>query len=1053
MAGTQLYFDIMARDHASSVFNKVGAAADKLGQRTDRASKSHQSFGRAVRWAGGMVSMYGIGQFLRSSVQEYANAEAAQNKLANSYQRFPKMQSVALQSFKDLNTQLQMHTRFDDDDAAAMQANLARFDLTGKQVMKLTPLVADLAQVQGTDMVTAGDRLGKAMLGNTRALKSLGISYTSTGNRAKDMRNVVDLISKKVGGEAAKSADTAAVKMAILGNQWGELKEAVGTAALPGVTKLAEVAGPAMDDFGQAIRRNLPAIQQGFEDAWEAGSKLAGIGKSIWSGFTSIPEDTRQLLLALAGGTWAVGKLKGSALGQGIGSIFSAVKGMNVNAGVVNVNGKAGGLPGAGGGGKGSPGMPFMGGLLGAVTLIATGAVIFNAKQHLNDPRHPMPSPAPGPATIPGNAGRPVVSQGNRDSDWISTGKQNRALEAQSARLNLLARDWQGVNGKIRQASGSQVQWGEAAKQATMKGIGGVTAFGAAVKKVPTKKHTSIKADGADEARGKVKGLGGAIGGLKGKTVGVKESGAQPSTGRVKGLGGAIGGLKGKTVSVQVQNAQAVAALAQVTTALAAVQSKTAYVNIVTRKTGTAMATGGYISGPGTSTSDSIHIMASDGEFMQPADAVAHYGVGFMEAIRQRRFPKPKGYAKGGKISKAQRKAQAQDLRQARRENRQAASARAFDALDPQSQTNQAAGEVAAARAAIKAAKTDKKRAAAVRKLTAAQERFAQASSALTDQQNASTEATNEAAAQAIADRDAAWQSMQQARQDRAWADAPANVRASAAQNEVANLNAQLAATSDPARLAQLVSALEDAEEKLTSAQDQILDQVNALRDAVDGLAGGFRAFAGIGTTAINDVADAQSKLTEANDAVSAAQKKMDLAGSDRERAAAAAELTKALQAQQSAQQGVNQAGKPTSASIKTNMATRLQKLRDFSTYVQQLKAGGLNATTLAEILQMGPEQGADFAKALLDGGFADINTLQNQITAESATLGFIQNTTQAASDSLTGYAAAQAAGLVSGGIVMAPAPVTVSIDGNAIAQALISYKRQNGGSAPGLSI
>ena len=114
--------------------------------------------------------------YLKSSVQEYAKAEAAQNRLGNSYQRFPKMQNATLQSFKDLNKQLMLHTQFDDDDAAAMQANLGRFDLTGKQIQKLTPLVADLAQVQGTDLVTSGSAIGKAFLGNTRALQALGLA-------------------------------------------------------------------------------------------------------------------------------------------------------------------------------------------------------------------------------------------------------------------------------------------------------------------------------------------------------------------------------------------------------------------------------------------------------------------------------------------------------------------------------------------------------------------------------------------------------------------------------------------------------------------------------------------------------------------------------------------------------------------------------------------------------------------------------------------------------------------------------------------------------------
>ena len=67
-----------------------------------------------------------------------------------------------------------------------------------------------------------------------------------------------------------------------------------------------------------------------------------------------------------------------------------------------------------------------------------------------------------------------------------------------------------------------------------------------------------------------------------------------------------------------------------------------------TYETGAApgFASGGmHIRGPGTETSDSIPAWLSHNEFVQPAAAVRHYGVAFMEAIRNRRF------ADGGHVS------------------------------------------------------------------------------------------------------------------------------------------------------------------------------------------------------------------------------------------------------------------------------------------------------------------------------------------------------------------------------------------------------------------
>jgi hypothetical protein len=58
-------------------------------------------------------------------------------------------------------------------------------------------------------------------------------------------------------------------------------------------------------------------------------------------------------------------------------------------------------------------------------------------------------------------------------------------------------------------------------------------------------------------------------------------------------------------------------------------------------------AEGGKIRGPGGPKADVIPIMASSGEFMQPAAAVDYYGTAFMEAVRQRKLPK---FAEGGAI-------------------------------------------------------------------------------------------------------------------------------------------------------------------------------------------------------------------------------------------------------------------------------------------------------------------------------------------------------------------------------------------------------------------
>lgn len=58
-------------------------------------------------------------------------------------------------------------------------------------------------------------------------------------------------------------------------------------------------------------------------------------------------------------------------------------------------------------------------------------------------------------------------------------------------------------------------------------------------------------------------------------------------------------------------------------------------------------ATGGYIQGPGTATSDSVLTRLSNGEYVVRAAAVNKYGTGFMDALNSMRVPK---FANGGQV-------------------------------------------------------------------------------------------------------------------------------------------------------------------------------------------------------------------------------------------------------------------------------------------------------------------------------------------------------------------------------------------------------------------
>jgi hypothetical protein len=223
-----LAVDVLARDRASGTLRKVG----------NEAEKSHRKIASfAGAFAGGALAA-GLISFGKSSVAAFGDAEKAQASLAGAFAKFPKLADSNVKSMQKLNAELQRKTRFDDDALASGQSILAQFNLTGKQIEQITPLLADYAARTGQDIPGAATNLGRAFNGNTRALKSLGINYKSTGNAGKDFENVQTLLNAKVGGFAEREGKTAAGQAEILRNQYGEIQEQVGSKLVPVLTDL-----------------------------------------------------------------------------------------------------------------------------------------------------------------------------------------------------------------------------------------------------------------------------------------------------------------------------------------------------------------------------------------------------------------------------------------------------------------------------------------------------------------------------------------------------------------------------------------------------------------------------------------------------------------------------------------------------------------------------------------------------------------------------------------------------------------------------------------------
>lgn len=273
MASNDLTFRIFGKDVSGSrALKGVAGEADKTGKR----------FSGMGAIAGASLAVVGAAavKFGADSVRAFTDSQASQTKLQDAYARFPALASGNIDAIRKLGAERAKVTRFDDDATAAAAAQLAQFGLNQGQLEQMIPLVQDYAAKTGADLPTASAKVGKALLGNTKALKELGIAYKPTGDQAKDYAAIQALLTQQVGGFAEKEGKSAAGQAAILGSQFGEVQETVGQALLPVLMTLADFAIttliPAVQGIATFIGENsavlIPLI--GFVGALVAGIKI-----------------------------------------------------------------------------------------------------------------------------------------------------------------------------------------------------------------------------------------------------------------------------------------------------------------------------------------------------------------------------------------------------------------------------------------------------------------------------------------------------------------------------------------------------------------------------------------------------------------------------------------------------------------------------------------------------------------------------------------------------------------------------------------------------------
>jgi hypothetical protein len=304
---------VSAKDLASGVLGDVNKNAGGLGRTLSGPLK-----------AGGIAAagaLAGLGAFLISSVKEAAEAEREMKQLETVLKSTGGAAGITKKGALDLADALAKQSTFTDDAVLSAENLLLTFtNIKGPAFEGATQAVLDMSVALGQDLKTSSIQVGKALndpIEGVSALQRVGVSFTE--QQKEQIRTMVEMgdtagaqalilkeLNTEFGGQAQADAETFAGKMQRLKNSFDELKETLGAALLPELTKLSDWMIAHEDEIKQTLHDAIEAGKQALKDLKAAGEELRPVLEGLLETFRALPEPVQKFTLAVGALTAAL---------------------------------------------------------------------------------------------------------------------------------------------------------------------------------------------------------------------------------------------------------------------------------------------------------------------------------------------------------------------------------------------------------------------------------------------------------------------------------------------------------------------------------------------------------------------------------------------------------------------------------------------------------------------------------------------------------------------------------------------------------------------------
>ncbi|MBQ6577222.1 MAG: hypothetical protein IJL91_05690 [Bacteroidales bacterium] len=267
-------------DGQDKTFEILGKEASKfkgiLDSTVTSADQLHKS---VINWAAASASFKALGDLanqlsyaFKGLTDAYAVQQQAETQLETAMRNTMDAMDEDIQSIKNLTAAQQQMGVIGDEVQLAGAERLATFLKEKESLEKLIPVMNDVAaaryglNVNGSNMASIAEAIGKAMDGQTTALRRMGISLDENtanliknGTESERVTAIAAVLSAKFEGMNEALAKTTSGSMKQFTNRLGDIKESLGGAATSVMKVITVLSQLATSFFG--IERGASSIR------------------------------------------------------------------------------------------------------------------------------------------------------------------------------------------------------------------------------------------------------------------------------------------------------------------------------------------------------------------------------------------------------------------------------------------------------------------------------------------------------------------------------------------------------------------------------------------------------------------------------------------------------------------------------------------------------------------------------------------------------------------------------------------------------------------------